>query len=98
MINEYNGSNLIDNGLIYFYSSWISTCNMYNDLINIIDKKFRNLSIMKVNTTKHYDMKEEFEVKKIPSFVLVKNNEIISRIDGTTSQYTMINWINDNRG
>jgi thiol-disulfide isomerase/thioredoxin len=98
VIKEYNGTNLIKDGLLYFYSSWISSCNMYNELVSNIDKKFKDLSIMKINTTKHYELKEKFKITKIPSFIMIKDDEIISRKDGNTNQYTIINWINENRG
>ena len=98
MIKEYNGSNIIENGLLYFYSSWISSCNMYNELNERISNKFTDLDIMRINTTKYYSMKEQYNIKKIPSYVLIKNNANIAKLDGMTNQYSLINWINENRG
>lgn len=71
---------------------------MYNDLVNVIEKKYKDLAIIRINTTKYYEMKEQFKIKKIPSFVLLKDDNVVSKYDGMTSQYSMINWIKENRG
>ncbi len=71
---------------------------MYNDLVNVIEKKYKDLAIIRINTTKYYEMKEQFKINKIPSFVLLKDDNVVSKYDGMTSQYSMINWIKENRG
>ena len=35
-------------------------------------------------------------INKIPSFVLIKNNKEISRINGSVDYYTLNNWIKEN--
>lgn len=71
---------------------------MYNDLVNVIEKKYKDLAIIRINTTKYYEKKEQFKINKIPSFVLLKDDNVVSKYEGMTSQYSIINWIKENRG
>lgn len=95
MIYEYNGSNVTD-GLYYFYASWNSNCNTIKNRINRIDKEYNNLTIYRVNTTKYIKLKNDMNINKIPSFIFIKNNEIVSRISGNVDYYTLSNWLKEN--
>lgn len=92
MIYEYNGSNLVD-GLYFIYASWNSKCNILIDRINRINKEFPNINIYKVNITKYPTIKAKFLVKKIPSYIFVKDNEIFARKDGNIDYFTLKNWL-----
>lgn len=96
MLIEYNGTNLIQNGILYFYSSWISECNIPRDNINNLITKHKNINILKINTTKYYKMKSNYNIKTIPSFVLIENSKEISRIDGMSNKITLNQWILEN--
>ena len=93
MLSEYNGNNLIENGILYFYSSWVSSCNVPKDNLNFINNNLKNVDIQKINTTKYYNIKKNFEIKTIPSFALIKNNKIIAKLDGMSNKITLNKWI-----
>ena len=94
MIYEYNGSNIVD-GLYYFYASWNSNCNTLKERINRIDRNY-NINIYKVNTTKFNNIKKSYNVTKIPSYLLIKDNNVVSSINGNVDYYTLSKWLKDN--
>lgn len=94
MIYEYNGSNLTD-GLYYFYASWNSRCNVLADRIQKLNLDFNGLTIYKVNTTKYANLKKELQVNKIPSYLLIKDQQVIGRKDGNFDYYTLKNWLKE---
>lgn len=96
MISEYNGNNLISNGLLFFYSSWISDCNLTKDYLNNLTKKYNNLVILKINTTKYYNLKQLYKINAIPSFIYIKDNQIISQLIGFNNQINLDKWISKN--
>lgn len=97
MIYEYNGSNLAD-GLYYFYASWNSRCNVLADRIQRLNIDFKNLTIYKVNTTKFAQLKKDLKINKIPSYLLIQNQQIIDRKDGNFDYLTLKKWLNERIG
>lgn len=97
MIYEYNGSNLTD-GLYYFYASWNSRCNLLADRIQRLNFDFKNLAIYKVNTTKYAQLKKELKINKIPSYLLIQNQQVIDRRDGNYDYITLKKWLNERMG
>ena len=94
MIYEYNGTNLAD-GLYYFYASWNSKCNMLAERIQRLNMEFKNLTIYKVNTTKYTNLKHDLKINKMPSYLLIKNQEIVGRKDGNFDYYTLKKWLQE---
>lgn len=97
MIIEYNGGKLNDDTLLYFYASWTSKCNIHLDALKRINNEVGNLLITKINVTKYQMLKQKYLVKKIPTFIILKNDEIVARLDGYKDQYSLLKWINNYR-
>lgn len=97
MIYEYNGSNLAD-GLYYFYASWNSRCNVLAERITKLNMEFKNLTIYKVNTTKYANMKKDFIINKIPSYLLIQNQQVVARKDGNFDYISLKKWLNERLG
>lgn len=91
MVNEFNG-NIID-GVYFFYSGWAGKCNYINDRINRISKKYPNINVIKVNTTKYMGLKKQFLIQRIPTFIYIKNYKEIKRIEGNVDYITLNNWL-----
>lgn len=93
MIVEYSGKDINSDCLLYFYASWSSKCNLHLDALKKIEKNNSDLLIVKINVTKYHILKERYLIKKIPTFIILKNNNIISRLDGYTDQYSLSRWV-----
>lgn len=95
MIKEFDGSNEIKTGLLYFYSNYSTRCNIFLDAIN---KTFNKLSydVLKINTTKFREIKRKYSINKIPSFVIINDSNVISKLSGVVDSYTLDKWVNNN--
>ncbi len=93
MIYEYNGQEILD-GLYFFYASWNSKCNLLAERIQKLNLEF-NLPIYRVNVTKYGSLKHRFSITRIPSYLLIKNGEVISRRDGNVDYYSLKLWLKE---
>ncbi|MDE5714571.1 MAG: thioredoxin family protein [Anaeroplasmataceae bacterium] len=93
MIYEYNGQDLFD-GLYFFYASWNSKCNVLAERIQKLNLEF-NINIYRVNVTKYGNLKQQFRINRIPSYLLIKNGEVISRRDGNVDYYSLKLWLKE---
>jgi hypothetical protein len=96
LILEYNGSNLISNGILYFYSAWLSDCSVAKNNIIDISIIHKDITIQKINVTKYYKLKKYYNVKVIPSLILINNDKLMSKLDGISNKLTINNWIKEN--
>lgn|GEM_PF-2496106 len=97
MIIEYNGGNLSGECLAFFYASWSSRCNLHDNALKRIEYENKGLKILRINTSKYHILKEKFTIKKIPTFILLNDDNIVSRVDGYTDQYSLCKWIKNYR-
>lgn len=95
MISDYNGFNMIDTGLLYFYSSYSSKCSIFLDAIQKAFAKCKG-NVLKINLTRYQELKRKYNIKGIPEFIIIKNNNIVSRIGGIIDSYSLEKWINNN--
>ena len=93
LIFEFTGSNMIDNGLLFFYAYWSSNCNIQLDALKKIEKDNPDLQILKINTTKYRISKDKYQIHKIPTFIIINDNKIISRMDGYKDRISLSNWV-----
>lgn len=94
MVYEFNGSPLGD-GLYFFYASWNSKCNVLSERITKLNLDFKNMNIYKINITKHVNMKRQFQVNKIPSYIWIKDGKAVSRRDGNIDYYSLKIWLKE---
>ncbi len=97
MILDYN-LNLVlkDDYILYFKASWNSSCNLHIEALKELDLVAK-INIYVVNVTKYPHLKAKYKVNRIPTYILFKNDDIISRIDGSINRYSLIKWYKDNR-
>lgn len=94
MVYEYSGEKLQD-GLYFFYASWNSSCNVLKERVTKLNIEFQNLNIFRVNTTKYASLKQKFAVKRIPSYLLIKEEQVVSRKDGNIDYYSLKQWLRE---
>lgn len=93
MIYEYNGKEIKGLNVLFFYSAWSKSCVINEQIIKDIGK---SINVIKVNTTKYYELKERYNVKKIPTYILVSNDRIISKYSGLINSKSIYEWIRNN--
>ena len=69
--------------LVDFYAEWCAPCKTMNPILKKIKKNMGdNLKIIKINVDNNQQVASKFQVRRIPTFILFKNNEVKWRQSG----------------
>ncbi len=77
--------------LIDFYADWCGPCNMLSPILEEISQEETSAKILKVNVDEERDLALRFDVMSIPTLVVFKNGQPVSRLVGLQSKSTILN-------
>jgi len=94
MIKELNNENFIkdtQNGLklIEFFAPWCGFCTRQEPILRELDK----IWVGRVNTDENKEIARKYNIKSLPSFVLLKNGQEVERFTGLHSKFDIMNII-----
>ncbi|CAO3594531.1 unnamed protein product [Absidia cylindrospora] len=64
-----------------FWASWAEPCQQMNDVFAELAGKFSAIQFLKV-TENFPDISEQYEISAVPTFIIVKADKIVDRIEG----------------
>ncbi len=76
--------------LVDFYAEWCGPCKMLGTVLENMD-----LNIIKVNTDEHPELATKFGVMSIPTVVIFKNKEEITKFIGFRSKEDIEDILNE---
>ena len=80
--------------LVDFYAEWCAPCKTMNPILKNIKKQFGDeLKIIKINIDNNQQVASKFQVRGIPTFILIKNNEVKWRQSGIIEERNFIETI-----
>lgn len=66
--------------LVELWASWCPPCKMMEPVMNSLEKEFEGkVKVCKINIDKNPKTSDKFDVKGVPTFLLVKAGEVIER-------------------
>lgn len=69
--------------LVDFYADWCGPCKMMSPIIEEIAENLNGkVKIAKINVDEEADLAIEYEVSSIPTFLLIKNGQVVTNIIG----------------
>lgn len=77
--------------LIDFYATWCGPCKMVAPIVDEIGKEFPDVKILKVNVDEETEIAANYGVQVIPTFVVVKDGEILDHLSGLVNKTTIVN-------
>lgn len=69
--------------LLYFTASWCGPCKRISPIINDKFTKINNLQIYKIDIDSNDEICEKYNIKSVPTFILIYNNDIIMTYNGS---------------
>ena len=77
--------------LIDFYADWCGPCQAMSPLIDRF-KNETNIKVEKINIEIHSNLAQIFQVRSIPTFVLMKNGEVLKAHIGAMSYARLVDF------
>ncbi len=65
-----------------FYATWCGPCKAMNPFIEKFSETYKDVKFYKVDVDKLTDLSTEFGVSAMPTFVLIKDGDVVSKVIG----------------
>ena len=77
--------------LLQFYADWCQPCKMMKPIVeSIMHKSIDWLTVKQIDVDKNSDLSIKYQIRSIPTFVVLKNKEEIWRRTGMLSEHTFL--------
>lgn len=76
----------------YFTADWCGPCKKVRPLVEEINKD----SLLKfkiIDVDSEIDLVRSFEIKSVPTFILIKNGEIVNRTTGAKTKNELLEFL-----
>lgn len=98
-IEEFN--NLISSNKIVFvdfFADWCGPCQMMLPVITEIAEDYKDsdkVKILKIDVDENPEIASRYGVMSIPTFLLIKNNEVLETVTGAVSKDLIVSKIEE---
>ena len=83
--------------LLDFSAEWCPPCKVMGPVFAELEKEFAGkVGFKKINVDKDQTQAAKFEVMSIPTFVILKDGQEVSRKVGALSKEVLKSWIEEN--
>ncbi|GAB5585213.1 glutaredoxin [Umbelopsis nana] len=68
--------------VLNFWASWAEPCKQMNDVFQELSAKFSALTFIQIEAENFPEISEQFEIESVPSFVILKNKNVVTKVEG----------------
>ena len=93
-IDKYNFENEVMNSdkpvLLDFWAYWCGPCRMVSPVIDEIAGERSDIKVGKINVDEQPELARQFGVMSIPTLIVMKNGQIVSKAAGARSKNAIL--------
>lgn len=96
--NSDNFNELINDELVLvdFFATWCGPCRMLGPVLEELSSDRSNVKIVKMDVDECHDIAKEYGIMSVPSLLLFKNGNLISKQIGFMPKDELNSWIEAN--
>ncbi len=79
--------------LLDFYADWCGPCRMVGPVVAQLAEEHPEIKVGKINVEEAQELAGEFNVMSIPTFVVLKNGEVVSTSVGAKSKEQLLKLV-----
>lgn len=80
--------------LLDFWASWCGPCQIQGRILEEKESALEGAKICKCNVDENPELAEEFGVQTIPTLIVFKNGEAVTRVSGVTQEAGLKRMLN----
>ena len=97
--SEKEFNNLVSDGMVLvdFYATWCGPCKMLGPVLEELSSDRDELKIVKMDIDQNSNLAKSYGVMSVPTLMLFKNGNMISKQVGFMPKELINKWIEENK-
>lgn len=98
-INSDEFDSEIKNGVVFvdFFATWCGPCKMLSPVLDEVSNEISDVKFLKVDVDEAGDIASKYQIMSIPTLIIFKDGNIVSRHTGLLSRSDLISFISENK-
>jgi len=80
--------------ILYFTADWCAPCKRVRPIVDQLNKDQNDVKFFIIDVDLETEMASDFEIKSVPTFVIMKDNTEIHRVSGVQTRDQLEGLIN----
>ena len=72
--------------ILYFTADWCNPCKQTKPIVEELNREQIMAKFFIIDVDSEIEMAQDFEIKSVPTFVVIKNNKEIHRVTGAQTR------------
>ena len=81
--------------ILYFTAEWCNPCKKVRPIVEELDRESADTRFQIVDADSEIDLVKSFEVRSIPTFILIEDGKEIKRLSGAQTKDQLLGLMNN---
>jgi thioredoxin 1 len=80
--------------VLYFTADWCTPCKRVKPIVEELNREQTDASFQIIDVDMEMELAKKFEIRSVPTFILIKDGVEINRLTGAQTRDSLIGFIN----